>query len=64
MRFVREVWRIFLTMAKLNIHLNVEVKYLMLNLRENIPTDIELCGNGFECVLYCSEKLGQSETSL
>lgn len=63
--FVREVWRIFfLTMVKLNIHLNVEVKYLTLNLGENIPRDIELCGNGFEFVLYCSKKLGQSETSL
>lgn len=63
--FVREAWRtFFLTMAKLNMHLNVEVKYLTLNLQGNIPTDIELCGNGFEFVLYCSKKLGQSETSL
>lgn len=48
----------FLTMAKLNIHLNVKVKYLMLNLRQgSIPTDTQLSGNGFEFVLYCSEKL-------
>lgn len=35
MHFVREVWRNFLRMAKLNIHLNAEVKYLMLNLKHS-----------------------------
>lgn len=48
-----ECGEFFLTMAKLNIHVNVEVKY---SKRENSPTFMELCGNGFEFVLY-SEKL-------